>query len=181
MFVNRMPRYEILSEDADRDARPRLAADRLRDRHRVRLPEAVEVFAQAGQKIEGDNVLLDPDFVLEQVAKAPREFDVQARNPANNVHIGGDHMVFASVYGPPFVREGDVRREATMDDFEQLPQALAAVPAARLAGRHHLRARTTRRSTRATSTWCYALQTLTDKPYMGSVTSAARTRSTRSR
>ena len=48
---------------------------------------------------------------MEQVAKAPHQFDVHARNPANNVTIGGDNMVFGSVYGPPFVREGDVRRD----------------------------------------------------------------------
>ena len=45
--------------------------------------------------------------ILEQVAKAPRNFEVQARNPANNVHIGDNNMVFSSVYGPPFVRQGD--------------------------------------------------------------------------
>ncbi len=50
--------------------------------------------------------------MLEQVAKAPREFDVQARNPEHSIHIGGDSMAFGSVYGPPFVREGDVRRDA---------------------------------------------------------------------
>ena len=26
-------------------------------------------------------------------------------------------MVFSSVYGPPFVRQGDVRRDATIDDY----------------------------------------------------------------
>ena len=50
------------------------------------------------------------------------------------------HMAFASVYGCPFVREGDVRREATMDDFENLVQLSQAFPRARLAGRHDLRA-----------------------------------------
>ena len=67
---------------------------------------ALEIFRRHGQTVEGQNVKLDPDFVLEQIAKAPREFDVQARNPANTVHMGGDHMVFACVYGPPFVLEG---------------------------------------------------------------------------
>ena len=140
MFVNRMPRYEILSEDAlatlDRGWRrivSELGVEFI-------LPEAVELFAQAGQKTEGDNVWLDPDFVLEQVAKAPHEFDVQARNPANNVTIGGDNMAFASVYGPPFVREGDVRREATMNDFEQFCKLSQSFPRARLGRRHDLRA-----------------------------------------
>ena len=83
-------------------------------------PEAVELFRKAGQQVDGDVVKFDPEFVLEQVAKAPREFDVQARNPANSVHIGGDDMVFGAVYGSPFVREGEVRRDATLDDFRRL-------------------------------------------------------------
>ena len=96
MFVNRMPRYEILSEDAmatlDRGWRriiSELGVEFDRD-------GALEIFRAHGQTVEGQNVKLDPDFVLEQIAKAPREFDVQARNPANSVHIGGDHMVFSA-------------------------------------------------------------------------------------
>src|SRR6478672_8905279 len=134
MFVNRMPRYEILSEDAvatlDRGWRRIVSEIGVE----FVLPEAVEVFAKAGQKTEGQNVLLDPDFVMEQVAKAPREFDVQARNREHDIHLGGDHMVFASVYGPPFVREGDVRGLPSLRD------AVAALPPAGLGRRHHLRA-----------------------------------------
>src|ERR687893_941346 len=78
------------------------------------LPEAVEHFRKAGQKVEGEKVWLDPDFLLEQAAKAPRSFELQARNPERSVHIGDDRMVFGGVYGPPFVREGDVRRDAKL-------------------------------------------------------------------
>jgi len=120
MFRNRMPRYEILSPDAigvlDRGWRRIVSEIGIQ----FAKPEAVELFAKAGQRTDGDVVFLDPEFVLEQVAKAPREFDVQARNPANSVHIGGDQMVFGAVYGSPFAREGDVRREATMSDFRRL-------------------------------------------------------------
>src|SRR3954451_9626535 len=98
MFVNKMPRYEILSEDAmatlDRGWRrivSELGVGFL-------LEESLEEFRKAGQKVEGNNGKLDPEFVLEKVAKAPREFDVRARNPPNPVHMGGAHMVFASVY-----------------------------------------------------------------------------------
>ena len=119
MFVNRMPRYEILSEDAvatlDRGWRRIVSEIGVE----FVLPEAVEIFAKAGQKTDGQNVMLDPDFVMEQVAKAPREFDVQARNPEHDIHLGGEHMVFASVYGPPFVREGDTRSDATIEDFRR--------------------------------------------------------------
>ncbi|MEA2428986.1 MAG: trimethylamine---corrinoid protein Co-methyltransferase, partial [Thermoleophilaceae bacterium] len=121
MFVNAMPRYEILSEDAmdvlDRGWR-RLVTEIGVE---FLLPEAVEIFRQNGQTVEDENrVKLDPEFVLEQVAKAPREFALQARNPERSVTIGGQNMVFSSVYGCPFIREGDVRRDATMNDFENL-------------------------------------------------------------
>src|SRR5919199_1159354 len=170
MFVNRMPRYEILSEDAievlDRGWRRIVSEIGIE----FTLDEAAEEFRRAGQTVEGSLVRLDPDFVLEQVAKAPHEFDIQARNPERNIHVGGDHMVFASVYGPPFVREGSVRRDATMADFEnfvRLSQAFEELdspggtivePNDRPLDSRHL-------------DMVLALQTLSDKPYMGSVTS----------
>ena len=40
---------------------------------------ALELFRQAGQRVEDKTVFLDPEFVLAQVAKAPQEFDVVAR------------------------------------------------------------------------------------------------------
>ena len=81
-------------------------------------PWAVDMLKEAGQEVSGENVKFDPDWVMKQVAKAPREFDLRARNPKNNVHIGGDSMVFGAVYGPPFVREGDVRRDGSFADYE---------------------------------------------------------------
>src|SRR5689334_864415 len=120
MFVNKMPRYEILSADSievlERGWRRIVSEIGIQ----FAKPEATELFAKAGQQVDGEVVKLDPEFVLEQVAKAPREFDVQARNPARNVHIGGDHTVFSSVYGCPFVRQGDVRRDATLEDLRRL-------------------------------------------------------------
>ncbi len=115
-------------------------------------------------------VKLDPEFVLEQVARAPREFDVQARNPANNVHIGGDHMVFSAVYGCPFVREGDVRRDATMQDFRQLASLAQACPELDSAGGVICEPNDAPLDSRHLD-MIYALQTLTDKIYMGNVVS----------
>ena len=116
MFQNRMPRYEILSQEAmatlDRGWRrlmTEIGVEFMDDR-------ALDLFRKAGQRVEDKTVFLDPDFVLAQVAKAPREFDLQARNPANSVHIGGDSMVFSGVYGPPFVRAGDVRRSGSVSE-----------------------------------------------------------------
>jgi len=177
VFVNNMPRYEILSEDAiatlDKGWRrivTELGVEFMK-------PEAVELFRQAGQKVEGEKVFLDPDFILEQVAKAPREFDVQARNHANDVHIGGNHMVFSSVYGPPFVRRGDVRRDATLADyrnFAKMAQTFKAIDSvggvvaepndAPLDSRH--------------LDMLYATFTLTDKIFQGNVVSGVNARDT---
>jgi trimethylamine---corrinoid protein Co-methyltransferase len=170
MFVNSLPRYEILSEDAmavlDRGWRRIVSEIGIE----FLLDEALEEFRKAGQKVDGNKVVLDPEFLLEQVAKAPREFDLQARNPERTVHIGGDHMVFASVYGCPFIREGDVRREATMNDFENLVKLSHAFPELDSPGGTICEPNDRPLDSRHLD-MVYALQTLTDKPYMGSVTS----------
>jgi trimethylamine---corrinoid protein Co-methyltransferase len=170
-FVNRMPRYEILSEEAldvlDRGWRRLVTEIGIE----FLLPEAVELLREAGQKVETDTLVkLDPEFILEQVAKAPREFDLQARNPEHTVHIGGDHMVFASVYGPPFVREGDVRRDATMADFENFVKLSQAFPQLDSPGGTVVEPNDRPLDSRHLD-MIYALQTLSDKPYMGSVIS----------
>jgi trimethylamine--corrinoid protein Co-methyltransferase len=172
VFVNALPRYEILSEEAmdvlDRGWRrivSELGIEFL-------LPEAVEVFRAAGQIVEDSNrVRFDPDFILEQVAKAPREFDLAARNPAHSVHIGGEQMVFAPVYGCPFIREGSVRRDAKMADFENLVRLAQAFPELDSPGGTICEPEDRPLDSRHLD-MVYALQTLSDKPYMGSVTSA---------
>ncbi len=173
MFVNDMPRYEILSEEAmatlDRGWR-RIVAELGIE---FLLPEAVELLRDAGQIVEEENrVRFDPEWILEQVAKAPREFELQARNPANNAHIGGGFAWCCSRRSAncQFIREDDVRRDAKMADFENLvrlaqffpeldsPGGTICEPEDRPLDSRHL-------------DMVYALQTLSDKPYMGSVTS----------
>jgi trimethylamine--corrinoid protein Co-methyltransferase len=177
MFRNAMPRYEILSEDAmdvlDRGWRrivSEIGVEFLSDR-------ALELFRQAGQKVDEQCVRFDPDFVLEQVAKAPRSFDVQARNPARSVHIGDDAMVFGAVYGPPFVRDGDVRRDATMADFRQFAQLAQGFDALDSAGGVICEPGDAPLDSRHLD-MTLALQTLTDKIYMGNVVSGVNARDT---
>ncbi|MDX6358703.1 MAG: trimethylamine---corrinoid protein Co-methyltransferase [Nocardioidaceae bacterium] len=177
MFHNRMPRYEILSEEAmatlDRGWRKlmtEIGVEFMDDR-------ALELFRAAGQRVEEHTVFLDPDFVLEQVAKAPREFDVQARNPEHSIHIGGDSMAFGSVYGPPFVREGAVRRDATMDDFRNFTRLAQSFDALDSAGGVICEPNDAPLDSRHLD-MTYALQTLTDKVYMGNVVSGANARDT---
>ncbi len=170
MFRNQMPRYEILSADAvavlDKGWRRIVSEIGIQ----FAKPEAAELFRKAGQQVDGDVVKLDPEFVLEQVAKAPAEFDVQARNPANNVHIGGDQMVFGAVYGSPFVREGEVRRDATLEDFRKLSMLSQSFPELDSAGGVICKPNDAPLDSRHLD-MIYALQTLTDKFYMGNVVS----------
>src|SRR6478736_189552 len=170
MFRNTMPRYEILSEDAM--AKLDAGWRRLVTEIGVEFDSerALTLFREAGQKVEDQTVYLDPEWILEQVALAPREFDVQARNPAHNIHIGGDAMAFGAVYGPPFVREGDVRRDATMDDFERFTKLAQSFDALDSAGGVVCEPNDTPLDSRHLD-MTYALQTLTDKIYMGNVVS----------
>jgi trimethylamine--corrinoid protein Co-methyltransferase len=136
MFVNRMPRYEILSEEAlatiDRGWRRLISEIGVQFDH----PEALERFRAAGQVVEDDVVRLDPEFVLEQVARAPREFAMRARNPEHDLRVGGDGMVFLPAQGPPFVREGAVRRDGTLADLERFIQLAQATPELDSPGSH---------------------------------------------
>jgi trimethylamine---corrinoid protein Co-methyltransferase len=177
MFRNTMPRYEILSADAMatldtgwRRLVTEIGVEFMSDR-------ALELFRAAGQRVEENTVFLDPDFVLEQVGKAPREFDVQARNPANNLHIGGDSMAFGAVYGPPFVREGAVRRDATMDDFRRFTSLAQSFSVLDSAGGVICEPNDTPLDSRHLD-MTLALQTLTDKVYMGNVVSGVNARDT---
>jgi trimethylamine--corrinoid protein Co-methyltransferase len=170
MFHNRMPRYDVLSEDAmatlDRGWRrllTEIGIEFMSDR-------ALDLFRAAGQRVVDNTVFLDPDFVLEQVAKAPREFDIQARNPANTVHIGGNAMAFGAVYGPPFVREGEVRRDATMNDFRNFTKLAQGFGVLDSAGGVICEPNDTPLDSRHLD-MLYALMTLTDKIYMGNVVS----------
>jgi trimethylamine---corrinoid protein Co-methyltransferase len=170
MFVNRMPRYEILTPDAvgvlDKGWRRIVSTIGVQ----FAKPAAVELFAQAGQKVDGEVVYLDPEFVLEQIAKVPREFDIQARNPVNSVHIGGDHMVFGPVYGAPFVRDGSVRRDATLNDFHNLTKLSQVFTELDTAGGVVCEPNDAPLDSRHLD-MVHALGTLTDKIYMGNVVS----------
>src|SRR5437868_4404550 len=71
-------------------------------------PEAVSILEAAGAEVldrETGHLRLPSQLVLDNIAKAPSQFTLHARNPAHNVIIGGRHMVTAPVYGSPFVHD----------------------------------------------------------------------------
>jgi trimethylamine--corrinoid protein Co-methyltransferase len=120
VFVNRMPRYEPLSEEAL--ATVEAGVDRLAAEVGVQFdhPDALERFRAAGQTVEDSCVRFDPGFLRAQAALAPREFLLGARNPERSLTIGGDAMIFGPAQGPPFVRRDGARRDGTLDDLEAL-------------------------------------------------------------
>ena len=177
MFRNSMPRYEILSQDAlatlDKGWRRIVTEIGVQ----FAKPEAVEIFKAHGQKVEGETVFLDPEFVLEQVAKAPSEFDMQARNHDHDVHIGGDAMVFSSVYGPPFFRRGDERRDGTLADFEDFAKLAQSFDVMDSVGGVVVEPNDAPLDSRHLD-MVYRALTLTDKIIMGNVVSAERAQDT---
>jgi trimethylamine---corrinoid protein Co-methyltransferase len=86
-------------------------------------PRALDFFRRAGVRVDDaeERVFLPPEFVEEQIRKAPSQFVIRARNPDNDVVIGGDNLVFAPVSGPPFVTDRDRgRRDGVLEDFLDL-------------------------------------------------------------
>ena len=92
-------------------------------------PVALEIWRKAGADIQGTRVRLPRGMARDLCKTAPGNFTQHARNPARNVQIGGNHQVFAPVYGPPFVRdlEGG-RRYGAMEDFERLVKLTYMLP-----------------------------------------------------
>ncbi|MGZ5329309.1 MAG: trimethylamine methyltransferase family protein, partial [Actinomycetota bacterium] len=67
-------------------------------------PDALELFTGAGADVDGERVRFPRGLARSLVqATAPREFVQHARNPVNDVRIGGTATVLAPAYGSPFV------------------------------------------------------------------------------
>ena len=98
-------------------------------------PRALDAFRSAGLKVEDQRVRFEAAFIAEQVKKVPARFDVRARNPKNSVTIGGDFMVTAPVYGPPFITDLERgRRNPTIEDFTNFDKMAQATPQIHCAG-----------------------------------------------
>jgi trimethylamine--corrinoid protein Co-methyltransferase len=82
--------------------------------------EARGYLRAAGCAVEPSSptVRMDRAFVMEHVAKAPRQFDMTPRNPERRVTMGGRHMCFVNVSSPPNAMDMDRgRRVGNMEDF----------------------------------------------------------------
>ena len=172
-----IPNFEILNEEAleiiEANAETVLAEIGV---NFVDNPGALARWREAGADIDGERVRIPRGLARELCKTAPSQFTQHARNPERSVEIGGKNLVLAPVYGPPFVRDAEGgRRYATMADFEKFVKlgymskwlhhsgGTVCEPTDVPVNKRHL-------------DMLYAHMSLSDKPYMGSVTEPSRAR-----
>ena len=171
-FIERnIPNFEVLNEEALKIIE--FNAETVLEEIGVNFPEnpkALQRWKNAGANVDGDRVRIPRGLARKLIKTAPAKFTQHARNPEKNVEIGGNTMVLAPVYGPPFIRdlEGG-RRYATISDFHKIVKltymskylhhsgGTVCEPTDIAVNKRHL-------------DMLYAHMTLTDKPFMGSVT-----------
>lgn len=84
-------------------------------------PRARDILAQAGASVDDERVRLDPDLVMEATARAPSGFDLYARNPAHDLRVGENRVVFCEVASAPNVSDMlGGRRPGNHRDFRNL-------------------------------------------------------------
>ena len=175
-FIERnIPNFEILNEEAlqiiETNAETVLEEIGV---NFVENPGALELWRAAGADVQGERVHIPRGLARELCSTAPGRFTQHARNPERNVEIGGNSLVLAPVYGPPFVRDLDGnRRYATLSDFHDLVKlgymskwlhhsgGTVCEPTDVAVNKRHL-------------DMIQAHMTLSDKPFMGSVTEPSR-------
>ncbi|WP_297771661.1 trimethylamine methyltransferase family protein [uncultured Roseovarius sp.] len=170
-----IPNFEVLSEEAldiiEANAETILEEVGV---NFVQNPAALQRWRDAGADVTGERVRIPRGLARQLCSTAPSRITQHARNPERTVEIGGNTLVCAPVYGPPFVRdiEGG-RRYATMDDFRKFVKlgymskwlhhsgGTVCEPTDIPVNKRHL-------------DMLLAHMTLSDKPFMGSVTEPSR-------
>lgn len=176
-YISRtIPTLELLSEDGLR--RVEQHADQILHETGFEIrgdSVAQHLFVRAGARLDGERLHFPPGLIRSIIqGSAPAQFVQHARNPARSVQIGGNATVFAPAYGSPFVSDLDGgRRYGSIADFENFVKLAYASPYLHHSGgtvcepvdlpvnKRHLH-------------MLYAHMRWSDKPFMGSVTTAER-------
>lgn len=166
-----LPVYELLNAESEQrlhDASMRILAEFGIDFYDE---EVRDILRQHGAEVRGETVFFDEELITKYISMAPRQFTQLARNPEHNVVIGGNQIVFAPVYGPPFVQslEGG-RREATLKDFQNFVKLAYLSPYIHHSGGTIVEPTDEPVSTRHLD-MLYSHIKYSDKAFMGSVTS----------
>jgi len=64
-------------------------------------PTACDILKRAGCKVNGTNVKMGRDFVMEMLGHAPGQFTITPRNKDRAIPVGGKHILFGNVSSPP--------------------------------------------------------------------------------
>ncbi len=78
----------------------------------------IQKIKKHGIKVEGKTAYFTEKQIMDAVAKAPKSFDVKARNSKHDMHIGDDSVEYCPGYGCTNIVEPDgTLREAVQDDY----------------------------------------------------------------
>lgn len=144
---------------------------------RVGHDRARRIFAAHGATVEDEVVTVPRDIVENAVSAAPAAFTLRARNPDNDVTVGGDGPpVRAPGHGPPHVRTiGAGRRRARLSDYDDLAKLAQVEDVITCTGSRLCQPVDLDDSSGHTELFRRAL-TLTDQPVIGPTHGAARAR-----
>ncbi len=125
---------------------------------------AVSLFKKAGAKTTGQKVFLEWELIEHCLRLAPAQYTLRARNPLNDVTIGGGSCAVMPGGGPPFVRGLDgVRRPGTLLDVQNIAKLSQLSPDVQVMARKAVEAQDVPVALRHLESW-RAILTLTDKP-----------------
>lgn len=117
--LHRIPAYELASDE--QTAAIHDVSMRILEEAGIAFYDepSLRILASHGADVGDDSIVrFDRDLVMEYLSLCPSEFTHTARNPERSVVIGGDHMVFAPVAGPPYVHDRiSGRRQGTYADL----------------------------------------------------------------
>lgn len=134
--------------------------------------ESRSILKAHGVRLDGDIAYFEPGLVEEYLPRAPGQFKQLARNTKNNLEIGGNGMVFAPVYGPPYVLDLEQkRREAKLEDFINFVKLAYLSPFIHHSGGTIVEPTDEPVATRHLD-MVFSHMKYSDKAFMGSVTSA---------
>ena len=174
-FRRTAPVYDILNEE--NIARIESAAEDILSNTgvAVRHEPSLKLLREAGVEVDGEQVRFPRGFCRKLIQdNAPAEFIQHARNPVRSVRIGGDSLVLAPVYGPPFVAAEDIeRRYGTLDDFHNFVKLAYMCPEMHHSGGTICEPTDVPVSKRHLD-MIYAHMRYSDKPFMGAVTAGDR-------
>ncbi|WP_421904906.1 trimethylamine methyltransferase family protein [Mameliella sp.] len=102
-----------------------------------RDPVALADWTAAGAKVVGEMVYPDRGLIRDLIATIPADFTYSARNPANNLRLGGPHSIFVPMTGAPYLRDlDDQRRIPTLDDLAMFHKLAHMLPSLHSSAHH---------------------------------------------